>query len=103
MAATFWKTSGHTILITGGGSGIGLAFAKRLAARGNKVIVVGRRQSQLEIVKSELGAIDTIQGDVSSENSRIALVKSVVARFPSLNVVINNAGIQNRLPSPGGS
>jgi uncharacterized oxidoreductase len=95
---SFWSTAfSHTVLITGGASGIGLAFAKRLASAGHKVIVVGRRQTQLDIAKTECPALIAIQGDVSTEESRVALASRIIAEHPDVNVLINNAGIQNRL------
>jgi uncharacterized oxidoreductase len=90
------KTTGNTILITGGGTGIGLAFAKRFAARGNHVIICGRRAESLAAAKSETAALETIQCDVSTEAERLALVEEVVAKFPALNVLVNNAGIGKR-------
>jgi uncharacterized oxidoreductase len=88
--------TGNTILITGGGTGIGLAFAKRFASRGNQVIICGRRAEPLAAAKSETPALETIQCDVSTDANRIALSEEVVAKFPALNVLINNAGIGSR-------
>ena len=81
-----------------GASGIGLAFAKRLVSRGHEVVVCGRRAEQLAMAKSEVPSLLTIQGDVSTEEGRVALAAKVIADFPQVNVLINNAGIQNRLP-----
>ena len=97
------QMTGNTILITGGGTGIGLAFAKRFVSRGNHVIICGRRAEPLAAAKSETPALETIQCDVSTEANRVALAEEVVAKFPALNVVINNAGIGNRhapVPQP---
>jgi uncharacterized oxidoreductase len=91
--------TGNTILVTGGGSGIGLALAKRFATRGNRVIISGRRAEALEAAKRENPGFETLQGDVSNEAGRIALVEAARTRFPDLNVLVNNAGIQNR-PAP---
>jgi uncharacterized oxidoreductase len=90
------QMTGSTILITGGGSGIGLAFAKRFVARGNHVIICGRRSEVLAEAKSKTPAFDTIQCDVSTEANRTALAEEIVAGFPALNVLVNNAGIANR-------
>ena len=89
----------NTILVTGGGSGIGLALAKRFAMRGNRVIICGRRAEALAEAKREMPPLDTLQGDVSTEVGRIALSNEARSRFPKLNVLVNNAGIQNR-PAP---
>lgn len=90
------QMTGNTILITGGGTGIGLAFAKRFVARGNRAIICGRRAEPLAAAKSETPALETIQCDVSAEPNRIALAEEIVAKFPALNVLVNNAGIGKR-------
>ncbi|MFN6011140.1 MAG: SDR family NAD(P)-dependent oxidoreductase, partial [Microcystis sp.] len=58
MTSTFWSSAfRHTVLITGGASGIGLALAKRISAVGHTVIVAGRRQAQLELAQAEVPAL----------------------------------------------
>ncbi|KAJ3311090.1 hypothetical protein HDV04_004404 [Boothiomyces sp. JEL0838] len=89
--------SGNTILITGGGSGIGLAFAKRMLNDGNRVILVGRRKQLLEHVKCENKGFEIIVGDVATEESRIQLAKTVIELYPDVNIIINNAGIQREI------
>lgn len=91
--------TGNTILITGGASGIGLAFAERFVKAGNTVIACGRRADALASAAEALPGLHTIQTDVSDEEERIRLVKRVSEDFPALNVLVNNAGIQNRPPS----
>ena len=93
------QISGNTLLVTGGGSGIGLALAKRFLARGNTVILCGRRADALAAAKRETPAFETLQGDVATETGRIAIADEARARFPQLNVLLNNAGIQQR-PAP---
>lgn len=88
-----------TILITGGGSGIGFALAKRLADAGATVIVSGRRADALAEAVKLCPALKTLQGDVSTEAGRVQLAEEAVAKYPSLDVLVNNAGIQNRLPA----
>ena len=90
--------SGNTILITGGASGIGFGLAKRFSEAGSNVIVCGRRQSQLDEAKQLCPALHALQADVSTEDGCRALAQQVTAKFPALNVLINNAGTQNRLP-----
>lgn len=85
--------SGNTIFIPGATSGIGLALAQRLAARGNAVIVGGRRTALLEQIATENPGIDTVQIDTTDADSIRAAAETVVTRHPSLNVVITMAGI----------
>lgn len=90
---------GHTILITGGGSGIGRAFAERFVAAGSRVIACGRRSEALEEAKSAIPGLESIVCDVSREDERVRLFEQVKAEYPDLDVLVNNAGIQNRPPS----
>jgi uncharacterized oxidoreductase len=89
---------GHTILITGGASGIGFGLATRLAAAGSEVIVCGRREAQLEEAKRLCPALHTLQADVSTEAGRMSLAARAIEAFPKLDFLINNAGVQNRPP-----
>jgi uncharacterized oxidoreductase len=93
------QMTGNTVLVTGGGSGIGLALAKRFAARANKVVISGRRADILAAAKQATPAFEILPGDVATEAGRIVLAEAARTRFPSLNVLVNNAGIQNR-PAP---
>jgi uncharacterized oxidoreductase len=89
--------TGNTIFITGGGSGIGRALAEELHKRGNKVIISGRRKSHLDsVVKADLG-IETVELDIANSDSIKAVAKRLTAEHPDLNVLINNAGIMNRI------
>jgi uncharacterized oxidoreductase len=87
------KMSGNTILITGGGSGIGRALARALAARGNAVIVAGRRAAALAETAAGHPGITTMVADVGDGAAIPAFAAAVVAAHPALNVLINNAGI----------
>ena len=91
------KLNNNCILITGGTSGIGLALAKRFADDKNRVIVCGRNKDKLAAVKENYPDIDTVCCDVSSENERIKLYETISKDHPDLNVLINNAGIQQRI------
>ena len=86
-------TRNDTILITGGGSGIGKAMAEALHARGAKVIIAGRRQSALDAVAAANPGMATAVLDVENPDDITAFAVRVTADHPDLNVVINNAGI----------
>lgn len=90
------KLTGNTILITGGASGIGLAFAERFLSAGNEVIICGRREDKLLEVKEKHPQIHTRVADVADEKERIELYEWAAGEFPGLNVLVNNAGIQRR-------
>src|SRR5258708_1073739 len=87
------ELTGHTILITGGSAGIGLAFAQKFIELGNEVIVTGRRQSKLDEVKALCPELHTIQSDVSDPSAVAALAAEVTRRFPKVGVVMNNGGV----------
>lgn len=87
----------NTILITGGASGIGLAMAERFLAAGSKVIICGRREDKLREARDKQPEFVTHVCDVEQPAQRIALFEWAVHRFPQLNVVVNNAGIQRRV------
>ncbi|RIX59726.1 SDR family NAD(P)-dependent oxidoreductase [Paenibacillus nanensis] len=90
------RLSGNTILITGGSSGIGLAFAERFLKAGNQVIVTGRRDQALQLAKEKLPALITRKSNVESEPERASLFDWVTVHYPEVNVLVNNAGIQQR-------
>lgn len=90
------KLSGNTILITGGSTGIGLAFAERFIKSGNKVIVTGRRENVLKNAKEKFPELITHVSDLSSESERVSLFNWVTKNYPEVNVLVNNAGIQQR-------
>jgi uncharacterized oxidoreductase len=86
------KTSENTILITGGSAGIGFAIAKQLTAKNNHVIIVGRNPERLQKAAAELTNVTAISADISYAEDVDKLVDRLVNEFPSLNIVINNAG-----------
>jgi uncharacterized oxidoreductase len=85
--------TGNTIFIPGSTSGIGLALALRLQAKGNTVIVGGRRTELLEQIAAEHPGIHTVQIDTADAASVRSAADEVLASHPNLNVVIAMAGI----------
>jgi meso-butanediol dehydrogenase / (S,S)-butanediol dehydrogenase / diacetyl reductase len=81
----------RTVLITGGGTGIGAACARRLAAEGMRVAVLGRRQEPLERVAAEIGGL-AIAADVSRPEEMRSAVALVLKRFGALDALVANAG-----------
>lgn len=97
------KISGNTILITGGGSGIGRGLAEAFAAEGNRIIIAGRRQQALdEVVRANPG-VRALTLDIESAAGVRSFAAEMARLFPALNVLINNAGImrsENLLSPP---
>jgi uncharacterized oxidoreductase len=89
------KLTGNKILITGGGSGIGFAMAERFVKEGNTLIICGRRETALSEAKKKLPSIITRQCDLATEEGRVELYEWVSKEHGDLNVLVNNAGIQN--------
>ncbi|WP_223654141.1 SDR family oxidoreductase [Hymenobacter psoromatis] len=87
----------HTTLITGGSSGLGLEFARQLLALGNTVLITGRDQTRLDQAKQQLPQVHTFRSDVRDPAAIAALHAQVVARFPALNILVNNAGEMRKL------
>ena len=87
------KTSGNTILITGGGTGIGQALAHRFHDAGNTVIVAGRRQEALDQAIAGRRDMRALELDVGDSAGITEFAHRLLAEHPSLNVLINNAGI----------
>ena len=87
------KTSGNTILITGGGSGIGRDLARRWHALDNTVIVAGRTEQSLRETAQEKAGIHAMTVDAADAADIMRFADELLDRFPKLNVVFNNAGI----------
>lgn len=87
------KPTGNTILVTGGGSGIGAALAQRLHDAGNTVIVAGRRLEALQRACAGRAGMHAVALDIDSAAAIDAFAAGLVAAHPALNVVLNNAGI----------
>lgn len=84
----------NTILITGGTSGIGLAFAKEFHRLGNKVLICGRRKERLSDIAKQYPGIVTRVCDVGNAKEREELAQWALTNYDNLNVLINNAGVQ---------
>jgi uncharacterized oxidoreductase len=87
------KTTGNTILITGGGSGIGRGLAEAFHALGNKVIVAGRRKHVLDETTAANPGMASLTLNIEDPAGIVAFAAQVAAEHPTLNVLINNAGI----------
>lgn len=87
------QQSGNTILITGGGTGIGRGLAEAFAKAGNQVIITGRRQAPLDEVARGTPNITAKPSDIDNPDDFQRFVAEIKAEFPKLNILINNAGI----------
>ncbi|MFZ1086453.1 MAG: SDR family oxidoreductase [Terracidiphilus sp.] len=87
------KLTGNTILITGGGSGIGRGLAEEFHKLGNQVIIAGRRKQALDETTAAHPGIQSLILNVEDPAAVRAFAARAVAEFPALNVLINNAGI----------
>src|SRR6476660_2865002 len=89
------KLTNNKILITGGASGIGLGLTERFIQENNTVIICGRRGDVLKNVADKYPSVITKECDLENEQDRINLYNWIAGNHPDLNVLVNNAGIQN--------
>ena len=87
------ETSGNTVLITGGATGIGLALAKEFLEHGNSVVVCDLKKEKLAAAKKQFPKIGVIRCDVNSPKDRQGLLKAVGRQFPKTNILVNNAAV----------
>jgi uncharacterized oxidoreductase len=87
------KLTENTIFITGGGTGIGRGLAEVLHKLGNKVIISGRRKEHLDATTTANPGMHSVELDISDSANIAAVAKKLIADYPALNLLINNAGV----------
>src|ERR1700726_3147007 len=87
------KITGNTILITGGGSGIGRGLAEAFHAKGNQVVIAGRRKKLLDDTEAENPGLKVVVLDIENSDAIKSFAEKLKKYYPALNVVIHNAGI----------
>jgi len=88
------RTTKNTILITGGGTGIGFAIAETFIKAGNEVLICGRRESKLLEAKQKYPQLRTRVCDIAKKSEREDLYHWATAECPNINMLFNNAGVQ---------
>lgn len=93
-----YMSTSRAVLITGGSAGIGLALAQRYAERGDRVMVTGRSADALRHAAQGTPGLETVVSDISAPIDRERLAAHVLAEMPEINTLVNNAGVQRRVP-----
>ena len=88
------KLDGHTILLTGGTSGIGLELLRQFYKNNNRIIVASRNSEKLNRLHSEFPNVSTVVCDLSDGKSVRSLLRHCLNTYPDINILINNAGMQ---------
>jgi len=86
-----------SVLITGGGSGIGRSFAQKFLHAGSQVLITGRNEDKLKQAAKELPGVRIATSDIGKTEDREKLAVFIRQNLPALNFIINNAGIQRRI------
>jgi NAD(P)-dependent dehydrogenase (short-subunit alcohol dehydrogenase family) len=85
--------AGMSVLVTGGGSGLGEGTARHFATRGAKVTICGRRRSKLEAVAKSIGPkCHFVEGDITNAQDRASILAAAIGHGDGLHALINNAG-----------
>ena len=87
------QQTGNTILVTGGGSGIGRGLAEAFHKQGNQIIIAGRHQTALDTVTAANPGMRAATVDMGDPDSIVRFAKQLLTDFPKLNVVVHNAGM----------
>jgi len=85
---------GKSIVVTGGGTGIGLELARQLVARGNRVAICGRRRAKIDAAQSAIPGLEGIACDLGAEGGVEALDEFVRSKFENIDMLVNNAAVQ---------
>jgi uncharacterized oxidoreductase len=88
------RMSGNAVLITGGATGIGFALAHSLAARGNQVVICGRRRDRVEAALAAVPSLRGLACDITRDEDIRKLLDFALSSCGRLDVVVNNAGVQ---------
>src|SRR5206468_3522449 len=87
-------TTNKVAIVTGGGSGIGFAIARKFTENNIQTIIIGRDVKKLNLAKKELGSLcDAFQFDLTKLSEIPGLVRQIIKRFGTIDILVNNAGI----------
>jgi uncharacterized oxidoreductase len=97
------KTPDNSVLITGGGTGIGLALTEAFSREGTQIIISGRQKEKLRLAEAMFPEIHIMESDVARVEDCQALFNRVTTEFPKLNILVNNAAIRRQVDFTKGS